>query len=214
MSKVTIILMSGIPLSGRSTTAETLLKWMSGELGLDVIKYGTNVSTGGWNRQSMMNSVSYEVMQDIIENKHDYIIVDGNFMNYPERQEFMTMVSSIADRCNEGADGNSLEIVFVTIQHNRSNRFMFNANKNGEREIYRERTLLELLNTYQQPIKQEGFRLIFNVNGNRYINVELFSRCMAKFDDNFPIYEIIPDSNSNDDSVTVESDMSNTIEIE
>ena len=188
MRKVTIILMSGIPRSGRSTTADTLHKWMSSELGLSVVKYGTNVSSSGWNRQNIMNSVSYEVMLDIIDEKHDYIIVDGNFMNYPERKEFMDTVHSVANQ-------NDNDVVFVTIQHNRSNRFMFNANKDGDCEIYRERTLLELLNTYQQPIKQEGFRLIFNVNGSHYINVELFSRCMSKFDDNFPIYEIIRDDN-------------------
>lgn len=200
MSKVTIILMSGIPRSGRSTTADTLHKWMSSELGLSVVKYGTNVSSSGWNRQNIMNSVSYEVMLDIIDEKHEYIIVDGNFMNYPERKEFMDTVHSVVNQ-------NNGDVVFVTIQHNRSNRFMFNANKDGDREIYRERTLLELLNTYQQPIKQEGFRLIFNVNGSHYINVELFSRCMSKFDDNFPIYEIIQGDNVTSPEVTSDEEV-------
>lgn len=203
MRKVTIILMSGIPRSGRSTTADTLHKWMSGELGLSVIKYGTNVSSSGWNRQNIMNSVSYEVMLDIIDEKHEYIIVDGNFMNYPERKEFMDTVHSVVNQ-------NNGDVVFVTIQHNRSNRFMFNANKDGDREIYRERTLLELLNTYQQPIKQEGFRLIFNVNGSHYINVELFSRCMSKFDDNFPIYEIIQGDNVSSSEVTTDEEVAVT----
>lgn len=200
MSKVTIILMSGIPRSGRSTTADTLHKWMSSELGLSVVKYGTNVSSSGWNRQNIMNSVSYEVMLDIIDEKHEYIIVDGNFMNYPERKEFMDTVHSVVNQ-------NNGDVVFVTIQHNRSNRFMFNANKDGDREIYRERTLLELLNTYQQPIKQEGFRLIFNVNGSHYINVELFSRCMSKFDENFPIYEIIQGDNVTSPEVTSDEEV-------
>lgn len=200
MSKVTIILMSGIPRSGRSTTADTLHKWMSNELGLSVVKYGTNVSSSGWNRQNIMNSVSYEVMLDIIDEKHEYIIVDGNFMNYPERKEFMDTVHSVVNQ-------NNGDVVFVTIQHNRSNRFMFNANKDGDREIYRERTLLELLNTYQQPIKQEGFRLIFNVNGSHYINVELFSRCMSKFDDNFPIYEIIQGDSVTSPEVTTDEEV-------
>lgn len=206
MRKVTIILMSGIPRSGRSTTADTLHKWMYKELGLSVIKYGTNVSSSGWNRQNIMNSVSYEVMQDIINEKHEYIIVDGNYMNYPERKEFMDAIHSIVNQRNKNAD-DFMEVVFVTIQHNRSNRFMFNANKDGDREIYRERTLLELLNTYQQPIKQEGFRLIFNVNGSHYINVELFSRCMSKFDENFPIYEIIQGDNVSSSEVTVDEEV-------
>ena len=186
---VTIIMVSGIPRSGKTTSAETLHKFMTEELNLNTVLHSMKNRYGGNAHYDNMNITTSLVFQEIVTKKADYIIIDGQYMNYPERADFFDQIDQALDLVAD------VEVRYIAIQHDRSNYFMFTHNVNPETEkpVYFERSLLEQLNNYQRPIKREGFDLVFNVTGDKYLNVDLFSRCMSRLDDNFPVYEILED---------------------
>lgn len=174
-----VFLLSGLPRSGKTTSMETLKKYLE-DNGIDyLVIENTNHRT---RKSDAIHLIAAELYQSILENKSPNLIIEGPFLNVFDREVIFDKLDD-ALRINK-----DLSINLIAIQHNRSNRFVFNNNKlEGDRTVYPDKVIINALNTYQQPIREEGFGLIYNVNGDRYLELAKFTGLVHRIDNTFPV---------------------------
>lgn len=177
-----IFLLSGLPRSGKTTSMEAFKKYLEdNNLDYLVIKNPNHRTRKG----DAIQLIAAEMYQSILENKSPNLIIEGPFLNVFDREVIFDKLDD-ALRLNK-----DLTVNIIAIQHNRSNRFVFNNNKlEGERTVYPDKVIINALNTYQQPIREEGFGLIYNVNGDRYLDVAKLSTLIHRIDDTFPVMSL------------------------
>lgn len=180
-----IFLLSGLPRSGKTTSMEAFKKYLEdNNLDYLVIKNPNHRTRKG----DAIQLIAAEMYQSILENKSPNLIIEGPFLNVFDREVIFDKLDD-ALRLNK-----DLTVNIIAIQHNRSNRFVFNNNKlEGERTVYPDKVIINALNTYQQPIREEGFGLIYNVNGDRYLDVAKLSTLIHRIDDTFPVMSLDSD---------------------
>lgn len=174
-----IVLMSGLPRSGKSTSRETFTKYLDGcDINYMVIENTNRRSR----KDDAVQLIAAQLYQAIMERKSDTLIVEGPFMNVFDREVILEKLDDAM------SIKNGLTTNLIVIQHNRSNRFVFEHNKLGnDRTAYPDKVIVNALNSYQQPIREEGFNLIYNVNGDRYLDMVKLSGMLHKLDMDFPV---------------------------
>lgn len=174
-----VVLMSGLPRSGKSTSRETFTKYLDAhEIDYLVIENTSHRAR----KDDAVQLIAAQLYQAVMERKSDTLIIEGPFMNVFDREVIMEKLDDVM-RLKDGLTAN-----LIVIQHNRSNRFVFEHNKLGnDRTVYPDKMIVNALNSYQQPVREEGFNLIYNVNGNRYLDMPKLSGMLHKLDANFPV---------------------------
>lgn len=180
-----IFLLSGLPRSGKTTSLETFEKYLKdNNLEYLVIKNPNHRTR----KSDAIQLIAAEMYQSILENKSPIILIEGPFLNVFDRE---VIFDKLDDALRIKKD---LSINLIAIQHNRSNRFVFNNNKlEGDRTVYPDKMIINALNAYQQPIREEGFGLIYNVNGDRYLDMAKLSSLIHRIDDTFPVVSVDSD---------------------
>lgn len=187
-----IFLMSGLPRSGKTTSRETLLKYLDAcEIEYVVIENTNRRSR----KDDAVQLIAAQLYQAVMERKCDTLVIEGPFMNVFDREVILEKLDD-AMNVKRGLRAN-----LIVIQHNRSNRFVFEHNKLGnERTVYPDKVIVNALNSYQQPVREEGFNLIYNVNGDRYLDMVKFSGMLEKLDPNFHALVEEQDEESKDEA--------------
>lgn len=174
-----VVLMSGLPRSGKTTSRETFTKYLEDNgINYYVIE-NTNRRT---RKDDAVQLIAAQLYQAIMERKSDTLIIEGPFMNVFDREVILEKLDDVMG-IKDGLTAN-----LIVIQHNRSNRFVFEHNKLGnDRTAYPDKVIVTALNSYQQPVREEGFNLIYNVNGDRYLDMVKLSGMLHKLDAEFPV---------------------------
>ena len=187
-----IFLLSGLPRSGKTTSLEAFKKYLEdNNLDYLVIKNPNHRTR----KSDAIQLIAAEMYQSILENKSANLIIEGPFLNVFDREVIFDKLDD-ALRLNK-----DMAVNLIAIQHNRSNRFMFNNNKlEGDRTAYPDKVIINALNTYQQPIREEGFGLIYNVNGDRYLDLAKLSTLIHRIDNTFPVLSLDSDKEDHDEA--------------
>lgn len=187
-----IFLLSGLPRSGKTTSLEAFKKYLEdNNLDYLVIKNPNHRTR----KSDAIQLIAAEMYQSILENKSANLIIEGPFLNVFDREVIFDKLDD-ALRLNK-----DLTVNLIAIQHNRSNRFVFNNNKlEGDRTAYPDKVIINALNTYQQPIREEGFGLIYNVNGDRYLDLAKLSTLIHRIDNTFPVLSLDSDKEDYDEA--------------
>ena len=178
-----IFLMSGLPCSGKTTTGATLLKYIK-DNGMTAVSISTSSTRG--RREDLIHAICGDLYQAIVEKQASNIIVEGPFLNVYDREKLLKRIDAAYDVISEN---NKFDINVIAIQHNRSNRFIFEHNGTEDEPTYSDRAIIRATNIYQQAIRDEGFDFIYAVNGNRYVDMNKVAAAVNKLDYTFAYNE-------------------------
>ena len=164
-----VVLMSGLPRSGKSTSRETFTKYLEDNgINYHVIE-NTNRRT---RKDDAVQLIAAQLYQAIMERKSDTLIIEGPFMNVFDREVILEKLDDVMG-IKDGLTAN-----LIVIQHNKLG---------NDRTAYPDKVIVTALNSYQQPVREEGFNLIYNVNGDRYLDMIKLSGMLHKLDAEFPV---------------------------
>lgn len=179
-----LFITSGLPRSGKTTTAKAIQKYLL-DHGQTVAMIDTPKKT---RRTVAIDLVLGNVHKTVVNNKVDYIIVDGPFSNAVERSSFFDTVFEALNVIQANVpEEERVCFPIIGVQLNRSNKFMFQHNEENGKEVYSNTGLIQAMNNYQQEVKAEGFDLVYNLNGTVEIDMEHFATTLVHYVDGFPV---------------------------
>lgn len=201
-----LILTTGLPVTGKTTTANTLKDYFT-ENGYTCEIFG---KTDGhtYNREN----IQLNIYRWVMEKTSDVAIIDGVLLNYFDRREIFDIIDQATEKDPD------TEVHVVAIQHNRTTRFCREHNTDPGHFAYNSKTVNDLSNITQQPLKREGISIIYHVKYLAYLNLPGFIKILNKtFNLDLPVPEeddvetgdtetpiVSETSVASDDTVTIE----------
>lgn len=186
-----LIMCTGGPVTGRSTTAKTLQEYFTS---IDV----ESQICGKTESKYSLDSVKLDVYRWINQGSPEVMIIDGNSGSYFDRKEILDSVDDVAKM-------NNVEYNVIAINHERSEKFMFAHNKDKGHHAYTEKRMYSLMRLVQQPIREENIDLIFRVKHNHNVDMHNLIALINKYiGTKYPVPEAEVDTSADMDETSVE----------
>ena len=195
---MTIFVMTGIPGSGQSSTASelsTIIKGLNPNFTCSVFTRNIDIPRRYYdsNSGSMVQKRHelYKWVQDSTEN--DYAIVDIPFLTAFDRADFINEIVDAAEKV-----GNK-NLVIVSVYHERSYRYLYDRYANGDERLPKEtqQMLTRYIRRFQQPIRDEGFDLIYRIGGKDVLNKNQLFKMLYKITDD-DIWNVTEETEDNE----------------
>lgn len=194
----TLFVMVGIPGAGQLNTVSELTRILKEVPENTVSVFTKNVDVPrryyDCNTGSMLQKRHevYKWIQDAGNN--DYAIIDIPFLTAFDRYDFIEEIVQAAEKV-----GNK-DMIIVAIYHERSYRYLQDKYANGEERPSKENQLMltRYVRRLQQPIREEGFDLIYRIGGKDELNVNQLTKMMSKIVDD-PFWTVTTEETSNEE---------------
>jgi len=161
-----IIFSCGAPCSGRTTTATDLVEYFSKHARTRLIKK----SEGTFDP----TAVNYQLYREVAKKTAEVIIIDGVAYDHFDRDDMLRTIydaPGMEDIKPASADSDGPTLKLVAINHARNDGFIFAHNNDVGHRKYELPNMRRLISRYQQPVLREGFDMIYQVRGDRYLKV-------------------------------------------
>lgn len=155
---MTMIFITGGPCTGRTTTTNMLYAYLTKHMPemkvaiiqKDPVTFRYSETDAAW-----------AAYRHIVEKSADIIICDGVGNNVFTRKAIMNAITD-ATKISE------VDVVYLAIEHRRTDSFMFEHNGDDNHVPYTTKKLRENLNITQPPIHAEGINVIYRVGKTGY----------------------------------------------
>lgn len=188
----TLFIMLGIPGAGMVNTVETMKELLSSNS-------ENNVSV--WTRKFDVPKRYYDCKaSSMLEMRHeiykwaqtaganDYGIVNIPFLTAFDRYDFINEI----DEAAKIADN---ELLIVAVYHERSYKYLYESYLDGEETLPKEKQIMlaRYVRRMQQPIREEGFDLIYRIGGRDVMNTTQLTKMMSKITDD-PFWTVVEET--------------------
>lgn len=121
----------------------------------------------------------------------DYAIVDIPFLTAFDRADFIDEIVQAAEKV-----GNK-EMIIVAIYHERSYRYLYDKYNGDDEKMPKEKQMMltRYVRRLQQPIREEGFDLIYRIGGKDSLNRDQLFKMMSKITDD-PFWTVVNSESS------------------
>lgn len=179
----TLFIMLGIPGAGMTDTVETMKEFLSSDP-------ANNVSV--WSRKYEVPKRYFDCKAgSMLEMRHeiykwaqtpgvnDYGIVNIPFLTAFDRYDFI-------DEIDKAAKIAANELLIIAIYHERSYKYLYEVYlEEGAETLTKDRQIMlaRYVRRMQQPIREEGFDLIYRIGGRDVMNTTQLTKMMSKITD-------------------------------
>lgn len=190
MSKVKkiLIVMCGMPGSGKTTTSTELKRAFNDQFGIKCtyINRDTIATNMGYDRLELQVEQSRKVLSEaysrldhwaLDEDTNPVCIWDNTDINYFKRKDLLDKMDP-----HRNEDPVNDKFIICAIHMNRSISFCKDNNRNRKHTIP-DLAMQRMYRNQQQPVYDEGFDIIFHVDGHKRIAISPFFLKLAKFAD-------------------------------
>lgn len=193
----TLYMMLGIPGSNIPETVETLKEFLSSDPKNNVTVWSKKFNTPRKYidcKASFMIEMRHEIYKWVQEaGENDYGIVNIPFLTAFDRYDFVEEIDKAAKLAMN-------DLIIIAIYHERSYKYLYETYLEGADSLPREKQIMlsRYVRRMQQPVREEGFDLIYRIGGRDSINLTQLTKMMSKIS-NDPFWTVAePTTDSNE----------------
>lgn len=165
------IMVTGTPLNAMNDTTKLLTDYFT----------SNGVSCECFRGSYGNDLLSLGVYKWLNERSSEVVILSGPLMNVPERAKVLTMINDYLEK----HPGLTVNMCAVNLEYS-VKYIMEHSNKNGNKKI-NENALRSKMFGYQQPIKDEGFEMVYHLFSGQQLDIDRFiPRLNKAFDYDYP----------------------------
>lgn len=201
----TIFVMCGVPGAGQSNTVSELARIIATNEQNSVSVFTKNIDVPKKyydSRTASMVEKRHEVYKWIqTATDNDYAIVDIPFLTAFDRADFIDEIVQAAERV-----GNK-DLYIVAMYHQRSYHYLSEKYRGSDEKMSKDaqNILIRYMRRLQQPIRDEGFDLVYRIAGKDDMNKNQLSRMMFNMTED-PFWTTVDDERMVPVETTVEGD--------
>lgn len=166
----TIILVSGNPCSGKSTTVKSLHEYITNH-GHTATMFLRDYRA---NNDMLTQNLCLSVYKWMNEKETEFLIIDSHMYTVFDRMDLMDTIN----RMTQGESENDVYVVSINIDRN--NSFLIDINSTNGHVPYKKPMMQKLMHLYQQPVSSEGFDLCYYLSGKKYLDPSHMFEQLAK----------------------------------
>lgn len=193
----TLFVMVGIPGADQLNTVKTLEEALKQTSENNVTVWSKDIDIPNRyydcnnNAMLQMRHEVYKWAQETGE--HDYGIVNIPFLTAFDRYDFIDEIDKAGKIANN-------ELIIVAIYHERSYRYLYDRYAAGEEKLQKDKQIMltRYVRRMQQPIREEGFDLIYRIGGKDDLNMSQLTKMMSKITDD-PFWTVTTEETPNEE---------------